>query len=201
MVREIGRQPVSYRQWSSMAGCCGAAAASRDSKANPRRAVEWLQRAAEAGSLRAMYWLGNDLQLRGAAPLMTAQLALLWYGRAAEAGYSDAQVKVAQIMEEGVGLPNPQPEIAERYWRLAAHHGNAFAQVEFADKLRNGLLLVKEEYGETEVITTVEAGDEPGLRAGGGRRWRRSIARAISAKTRIRSRPCNSPTRRLILRF
>jgi TPR repeat protein/uncharacterized protein (UPF0335 family) len=119
-----------------------------DSRPNPRRAVEWLQRAAEAGSLRAMYWLGWIYYRQH-----DTQLSLLWYGRAAEAGYSDAQVKVAQIMEKGDGLPNPQPEIAERYWRLAAHHGDPFAQVEFADKLRNGLLIVKEEYGENEVVT------------------------------------------------
>jgi TPR repeat protein len=119
-----------------------------DSKSNPRRAVEWLQRAAEAGSLRAMYWLGRFYDRR-----RDPQLALLWYGRAAEAGYSDAQVKVAQIMEKGDGLPSPQPEIAQRYWRLAANHGDSFAQVEFADKLRNGLLLVKEEYGQGEVVT------------------------------------------------
>jgi uncharacterized protein len=118
-----------------------------DSKSSSRRAIEWLQRAAEAGSLRAMYWLGWIYQ-RSHDP----QLALLWYGRAAEAGNGDAQVKVAQIMEKGDGLPNPQPEIAERYWRLAANHGDAFAQVEFADKLHNGLLLVKEEYGQNEVV-------------------------------------------------
>ena len=118
-----------------------------DSKSNSRRAIEWLQRAAAAGSLRAMYWLGWIYQ-RSHDP----QLALLWYSRAAEAGYGDAQVKVAQIMEKGDGLPNPQPEMAERYWRLAANHGDAFAQVEFADKLRNGLLLVKEEYGQNEVV-------------------------------------------------
>ena len=120
-----------------------------DAKPNERRAIEWLQRAAEAGSLRAMYWLGWVYDHRKHDP----QLALLWYGRAAEAGYSDAQVRVAQIMEKGDGLPNPQPEIAQRYWRLAANHGDPFAQVEFADKLHNGLLLVKEEYGQSEVIT------------------------------------------------
>ena len=119
-----------------------------DSKRNPRRAVEWLQRAADAGSLRAMHWLGSIYYRKH-----DWQLALLWYGRAAEAGFSDAQVQVAQIMENGKGLPAPQPEIAQRYWRLAANHGDAFAQVEFADKLRNGLLLVKEEYGQSEVIT------------------------------------------------
>ena len=122
-----------------------------DSRPNVRRAIEWLQRAAEAGSLRAMYWLGYIFERQH-----DAQLALLWYGRAAEAGYTDAETQVARIMETGDGLPNPQPEIAERYWRLAAHHGDAFAQVEFADKLRNGLLLVKEEYGQNEVVTVLK---------------------------------------------
>jgi TPR repeat protein/uncharacterized protein (UPF0335 family) len=119
-----------------------------DSKPNRRRAIEWLQRAADAGSQRAMFWLGYIY-----ARKHDWQLALLWYGRAAEAGYTDAQVRVAQIIERGDGLPAPQPEIAQRYWRLAANHGDAFAQVEFADKLRNGLLLVKEEYGQGEVVT------------------------------------------------
>lgn len=122
-----------------------------DNTPNQRRAIEWLQRAAEAGSQRAMYGLGRVYQ-RG-RPVHDDQLALLWFGRAAEAGSSDAQVQVAQIMERGDGMSNPQPELAERYWRLAAQHGDAFAQVEFADKLRNGLLLVKEEYGENEVVT------------------------------------------------
>jgi TPR repeat protein/uncharacterized protein (UPF0335 family) len=121
-----------------------------DSRSNRRRAIEWLQRAADAGSLRAMYHLGRIYDHGQGRDL---QLALLWYGRAAEAGYSDAQVHVAQIMEKGDGLPNPQPEIAQRYWRLAANHGDPFAQVQFADKLRSGLLMVKEEYGQSEVVT------------------------------------------------
>jgi len=121
-----------------------------DSKPNRRRAIEWLQRAADSGSLRAMYYLGRIYDHGQGRDLL---LALLWYGRAAEAGYSDAQVRVAQIVEKGEGLANPQPEIAERYWRFAANHGDPFAQVQFADKLRSGLLMVKEEYGQGEVVT------------------------------------------------
>ncbi len=121
-----------------------------DSKPNRRRAIEWLQRAADTGSLRAMYYLGRIYDHGQGRDLL---LALLWYGRAAEAGYSDAQVRVAQIVEKGEGLANPQPEIAERYWRFAANHGDPFAQVQFADKLRSGLLMVKEEYGQGEVVT------------------------------------------------
>ena len=171
-----------------------------DSKANPRRAIEWLQRAAEAGSLRAMYWLGKICNSRGSATY-DAQLALLWYGRAAEAGYSEAQVNVARIMEEGVGLPNPQPEISERYWRLAAHHGNALAQVEFADKLRNGLLQVKEEFGETEVITTLKQAMSQGSARAAVELAQIYRKGDLGEETRTRSGPCNTPTRRLIFRF
>jgi hypothetical protein len=84
------------------------------------------------------------------------ELALLWFSRAAEAGDTAAQVRVAEIMEAGTGLPSPQPEIAERYWRLAARSGDAYAQVEFANRLHSGLLLVKEEYGEKEVINLLK---------------------------------------------
>jgi TPR repeat protein/uncharacterized protein (UPF0335 family) len=136
------------------------------SRPNPRRAVDWLQRAADAGSVRAKYELGWIYQWgarcycgEGQSPNDVArdsELALLWFSRAAEAGDTTAQVRVAQIMESGAGLPRPQPEIAERYWRLAARSGNAFAQVEFANRLHSGLLLVKEEYGEKEVINLLK---------------------------------------------
>ncbi len=136
------------------------------SRANPRRAVEGLQRAADAGSLRAKYELGRIYQ-RGARcscgegnqsndVSRDRELALLWFSRAAEAGDTAAQVRVAEIMEAGTGLPSPQPEIAERYWRLAARSGDAYAQVEFANRLHSGLLLVKEEYGEKEVINLLK---------------------------------------------
>ena len=79
------------------------------SRANPRRAVEWLQRAADAGSLRAKYELGRIYQ-RGARcscgegnqsndVSRDRELALLWFSRAAEAGDTAAQVRVAEIME------------------------------------------------------------------------------------------------------
>ncbi|MGA8610969.1 MAG: caspase family protein [Xanthobacteraceae bacterium] len=132
---------------------------------NPRRGIEWLQQAAEAGSLRAKFYLGSTYYYGvycGQTPAPCApipidrDLALLWYSRVAEAGDSIAEARVAQIMEGGQGLPNPQPEIAERYWRLAAHGGNAYAQVEFAERLRRGFLLIKQEYGENEVISLFE---------------------------------------------
>lgn len=137
------------------------------SRANPRRAVEWLLRAADAGSLRAKYELGRiyykgatcgcDETVQNTTNVgRDTELALLWFSRAAEEGDTYAQVRVAQIMEAGNGLPSQQPEIAERYWRLAARSGDAYAQVEFANRLHSGLLLVKEEYGEHEVINLLK---------------------------------------------
>jgi TPR repeat protein/uncharacterized protein (UPF0335 family) len=133
-----------------------------DAKQNPRRAVEWLQRAADAGSVRAKYELGWIYYKSGYTDDESTRVnrdreqALLWFSRAAEGGDNDARVMVAQIMETGSGLPNPQPEIAEHYWRIAAHGGDAYAQVEFAERLRTGMLLVKEEYGESEIINLLE---------------------------------------------
>ena len=118
----------------------------------PLLALEQLQRAAEAGSIRAEQELGW-IYLRSKHD---PDLALLWFTRAAEAGDTVSQVFVAQIMDAGDGLPTPRPEIAERYWRLAAHGGEAYAEVQFADRLRRGFLLVKEEYGQQEIISLLD---------------------------------------------
>src|SRR5436853_5863906 len=129
---------------------------------NPRRGVEWLQRAADSGSPRAKFLLGltyywgrpGDTQANSVRE--DESLALLWLGRMAETGDNDAQAFLAQMMQSGEGLTNPQPEIAERFWRLAAYGGSAFAQVNFADRLRRGFVLVKQEYGSREAIDLLE---------------------------------------------
>jgi TPR repeat protein len=140
---------------------------------NPRRAVEWYQRAAEAGSAEAKLQLGwiyfegrNDpADPKGSNSVRPDHtLALLWLGRVAESGDSAAQGMIALMMEKGLGLPNPQPEVAERYWRMAAHGGNGFAEVEFADRLRRGLMLVKQEFGDSsESITLLQRAMNQGL--------------------------------------
>ncbi|MGO9327126.1 MAG: caspase family protein [Steroidobacteraceae bacterium] len=119
---------------------------------HPLLAREQLQRAADAGSIRAERELAWIYYRSKRDP----DLALLWFTRAAEAGDTPSQVHVAQLLEDGEGLPSPKPEIAERYWRLAAHGGDAFAEVQFADRLRRGFLLVKEEYGQQEIISLLE---------------------------------------------
>jgi uncharacterized protein len=130
--------------------------------ANPRRGIEWLQRAADAGSQRAKFLLGYFyyLGVNGKTATMSVPedepLALLWMGRTAEQGDSDAQSWLAQFMQDGTGMTSAQPEVAERFWRLAAYGGSAYAQVNFADRLRRGFVMVKQEYGQREAIDLLE---------------------------------------------
>jgi len=130
---------------------------------NPRRAVEWAERAADAGSDDAKFNLGwyyyrgsRVTNSTGDIVPSSVQLdysqALLWWGRAAEANNSTAQYNLAYMMERGLGLPNPQPEIAERYYRLAAHGGDEDAEIELARRLRAGRMLVKPENGSNEAM-------------------------------------------------
>ncbi len=125
---------------------------------NPRRGVEWLQRAADAGSARAKYLLGVTYywgrygDTSTTTVLEDEALALLWFGRMGEALDNDGQVYLAILMQSEKALSSPQPETAERYWRLAANGGNAYAQVYFAERMRRGFLLAKQEYGSVEAI-------------------------------------------------
>jgi TPR repeat protein len=130
---------------------------------NPRRAVEWAQRAADSGSDVAklnlgMYYFGGYKIYNNAGELASSSLlpdqtqALLWWGRAAADNNPTAQYNMALLMERGYGLPSPQPEIAERYYRLAAHGGNEDAEIELARRLIAGRMLVKPENGTNEAI-------------------------------------------------
>lgn len=129
---------------------------------NPRRGVEWLQRAADAGSTRAKYLLGTTYyfgrygQTGADTVLEDESLALLWFGRMGETADSDAQAFLATLMQSDKALTSPQPETAERYWRQAAYGGNAYAQVYFAERMRRGFLLAKQEYGSREAVELLE---------------------------------------------
>ena len=129
---------------------------------NPRRGMDWLQRAANQGSGRAKwllgvyYYLGADDRSEGVqgvnAVTPDLTLSLLWLGRLADTRDIDALALLAGIMQDGSGLSSAQPEIAERYWRLAAYGGDASAQATLADRLRRGFALVKQEYGPREPV-------------------------------------------------
>jgi TPR repeat protein len=131
--------------------------------ANPRRAVEALQRAAEAGSNRAKLLLGvfyaegrPNYTDDSKSVRQDPALALLWMGRAAESNDPIAQYRLAELLEQGEGLPSAQPEIAERYWRFAAYGGDVDAEVELAKRLRLGKVLVKPENGDSEAVKLLD---------------------------------------------
>jgi TPR repeat protein len=125
---------------------------------NPVRAVEWLRRAANAGSNDAKRQLGFIYFSGGWARLEERQLqpdltqALLWFAQAAENGDPDSQHALAYMLEAGRGVNSPQPQLSERYWRLAAYGGNVPAQVEFAERILSGRVLLKPENGPSEVV-------------------------------------------------
>ena len=125
---------------------------------NPRRGVDWLTRAAEAGSARAKYLLGVTYYFGRYGDTSTTTVledeaqALLWFGRMGESLDNDGQVFLARLMQSEKALSSPQPESAERYWRLAAYGGNSYAQVFFAERMRRGFLLAKQEYGNAEAV-------------------------------------------------
>ena len=134
---------------------------------NPRRGVEWAERAADAGSddakyvLGLFYYYGHQTSNAYGDSLPSSVRpdygqALLWWGRGAEANDPRAQYQLAMMMERGEGLPNPQPEIAERYYRLAAHGGDEDAEIELARRLRAGRMLVKPENGDNEAIDLLD---------------------------------------------
>lgn len=129
---------------------------------NPRRGVEWLQRAADAGSNRAKFLLGLTYFFGsyGDSPTTTVAedeaLSLLWFGRIGESADPATKLNLALLMQSAKALSSPQPETAERYLRLAAYGGNAYAQVTFADKMRRGFLLAKQEFGSRETVELLE---------------------------------------------
>lgn len=130
--------------------------------ANPKRAVEILNRAADAGSVSAkrilgiIYYNGGYNSDLGKSVEKDRQLSLLWYSRAADAGDSNARKWVGKLLDDGEGLPKPEPELAERYWRLAAYGGDVEAQFVFGEKLKNGNVLARPENGVQEALQLLE---------------------------------------------
>ena len=130
---------------------------------NPRRAIEWAQRAANSGSdlaelrLCSYYFTGKEVydssgQLDPTSLPSDENQALLWCARAASSGNPAAQYDVARMLEGGYGLSVPQPEIAERYYRLAAQGGYEDAEIDLARRLIAGRMLAKPENGANEAI-------------------------------------------------
>src|ERR1043165_289730 len=81
---------------------------------NPRRGVDWLQRAADAGAPRAKHLLGLTFFLgrpgrRTTTSVMEDKaLALLWFGRMGEAADPESLRYLAQLMQSDDAMNSPQ---------------------------------------------------------------------------------------------
>ena len=89
-----------------------------DSVRDPKRALLWFERAAQAGDPTGMYWLGHMIQ-QGKGTERDPTLAREWFARAAEGGNPRAMLWMGYFYENGQGVDRDRQE-AVRWYRLAA---------------------------------------------------------------------------------
>ena len=94
--------------------------------AGPKR-VMMLQKAAEAGSLEAMYDL-SDCYADGEGVDKNMPLAIKWVTKAADAGYVKAQAALGGAYFEGMEGLDQNYALSEKYFLLAAQKDNSEAQ-------------------------------------------------------------------------
>ena len=95
------------------------------------QAVEWYQKAAEAGNAAAMSRLG-DCYFQGQGVEADYAQAVEWYQQAAEAGNSDGMVGLGRCYEDGYGVEQDD-ELAMEWYQKAADAGNAKAKERLAE--------------------------------------------------------------------
>lgn len=101
------------------------------------RAVPWLERAADAGFVTAMFGLGRMYEEGLAGVRRDLARAHAWYLRAAQAGSVDAQVAAGTAYYLGRGAPHDTREAA-RWYREAATGGDVGAQYLLASMYEHG---------------------------------------------------------------
>lgn len=90
-------------------------------------ALQWLQRAAEEGYLRAQLDLGGIYYAGGHGLEADAQQALNWFTKAAAQGSKEAEVFLGLLHYEG-RTGKKDVEAAMKHWRVAAEAGIAVGQ-------------------------------------------------------------------------
>ena len=108
-------------------------------KAEPdwQRIVEYWRPAAEAGHIRAQFYLGTCFDLGHGVSRNVAR-AMLWYKKAAVKGHRDAQYNIAFSYLRGRGLPR-NPELAVKWYRRAALQNHIESQRELGYCYHEGL--------------------------------------------------------------
>ena len=120
---------------------CMAALLLRDIRRDTAQALSLLLRAAQNGSPRAQWELGNML-LEGKGTAQNSRQAAEWYRRAAVQGFAPAQYNLGICCERGLGLRASLPEAAVWYER-AADQDYPEAQYSLGNLLMRGDGVVK----------------------------------------------------------
>ena len=105
--------------------------------ANPKLAVQWLEKAAANGFAPAQYRLGS-LYRDGKGLRNDPKLAYAWFKRAAEQGNARAMHNLAVVMAEG-GNGTPDYAAAAEWFRKAAEYGIKDSQFNVAILYARGL--------------------------------------------------------------
>ena len=117
-----------------------------------KSAAEWVQRAAELGSVDAMFTWGDLLRAgrptAGSDPGLARNPteAARWYRRAARAGSAGAMQNLGLMLATGDGVAKNVDE-GERWLRAAAHAGNALALTNLVSVLQTQLQAAPTEDG------------------------------------------------------
>ena len=99
-------------------------------------ALQWLERAIEAGEIIAEFNLGL-WHFQGRIVEVDKDKGLYWMKKSAEQDYAHAQAALAQIYSNGE--VEPDYEAAVRWARRSADHGSAFGQRVLGDLYTDGL--------------------------------------------------------------
>lgn len=110
--------------------------------ASGAKRVMLLQKAADAGSLEAMFDLG-DCYYDGEGVDKNMPLAIKWMSKAADAGYAKAQLAIGATYYSGAEGLDQNYALAEKYLLLAANKENADAQ-----GFLSALYITMEEYSK-----------------------------------------------------
>jgi hypothetical protein len=112
-------------------------------KPDPKKAVEWLTMAAEAGLPNAQYTMG-DVLLRGKGVEKDESAAVGWYEKASGQGHAEARFKLAALYYAGIGVAKNIPKSLALY-RASADAGHPEALTTMGVFYFNGRVFKKSE--------------------------------------------------------
>ena len=128
-----------------------------------KKAVEWLTKAAEQGSLNAHYLLGDIYASGNGVPLSYSK-ALEWFKFPLDQGDSDTQVYVGWLHENGYGVPKDNSKAIE-YYALAVEQGHSTGQHNLGYFYEQDIGVPKDENKAFEYYTlSAQQGDSNGQR-------------------------------------